>query len=745
VSETEARRLILTAATAIDPLNLDAPAEFEDEAAKRFQELKAVVRDCVRNPTDLSDVIVPVLTALGWLGAPTLLATAIPIRDQPFDLSDLINTLERLDCELEHKIVSRKELQSEATFIWLRDGHTATVVAEFKDGQAVAIDSVDASKKIIGPVPSRLEVLFVRPVKLDLILGGPQKRRRGWFLRRLSPLRPVFRQVLVLTFFSKILTLAVPLFVMAVYDRIIPSADADALHYILVGAILAVLGGLLLQNKRTQLMAFAGARLGYDTSRAVLTHILGLAAPLIEKGSMSAQIARIRDLEQVRTTISGPLALALLELPFLIIMVFVMGAISGWLAAVPFMAGGVFVGAAVVCNRIIFSRSTESAHAAARRQALILETFDNMRAIRVTGSEASWVERFAAFSRASADGNFAHARVVSAVQALAQLVTNFSALTILSIGIDGVLSGKMSAGELIATTLLGWQILLPLQGVFVSSTRIGQLQGAIRQIDTLMSLKGERASNQIAVPLNDINGSIIFDQVTFRYSPEDRPTLANVSFRAEPREVIAIVGSNGAGKSTILSLAAGLYRPQSGAIRLDGKDLRQFDPAQLRQVIAYAPQSPSLFDGTIAENMRMVNPLATDTELEEVLELAGATHSVFSLPAGLATHIDGRKARSLPSSFLGRLSLARAYSRKAPILLLDEPVGHFDFEAEFAFVEALSRERKRSTVLLVTHRPSHMALADKILILEKGAVRYFGPPDKVIDLITKAYSDVARI
>jgi ATP-binding cassette subfamily C protein/ATP-binding cassette subfamily C protein LapB len=276
----------------------------------------------------------------------------------------------------------------------------------------------------------------------------------------------------------------------------------------------------------------------------------------------------------------------------------------------------------------------------------------------------------------------------------------------------------------------------------VSSTRIGQIRGSVRQIDALMAMPGERSEDVISAPLENVQGAISFDQVTFRYGQDARPALANLSFEVAPGEVVAIVGANGAGKSSILTLIGGLYRPQGGAVRLDGRDLRQFDPVELRRVVADAPQVPSLFAGTIADNLRLAAPLATDADLEAALELAGGLDEVRKLPDGLATKIDGRSASSLPASLLGRLSLARAYVRRAPVLLLDEPVGGFDFEGEFAFVAALDELRGRSTIFVVTHRPSHMRLADKILILKDGAARYFGPPDKVIDLITQAYSDV---
>jgi ABC-type bacteriocin/lantibiotic exporter with double-glycine peptidase domain len=258
-------------------------------------------------------------------------------------------------------------------------------------------------------------------------------------------------------------------------------------------------------------------------------------------------------------------------------------------------------------------------------------------------------------------------------------------------------------------------------------------------MDRLMALRTERqGAPASAGGRRNFRGRIELERVSFRYSLDTDPALVGASLTVEPGKVVAVTGPNGGGKSTLLKLLAGLYAPQAGSVRLDGMDLRQIDPVELRRAIGYVPQECSLFRGTIAQNLRLVRPAATDEELTRALALAGALNDVGLLREGVHTRVgDGANDR-LSNSLRQKLSLARAYLTRAPVLLFDEPANTLDMEGDRWFIEAIHKLKGHATVFVVTHRPSHIRLADTAVVLYGGYVRMVGAPADALKAIGMA-------
>ncbi|WP_179166322.1 peptidase domain-containing ABC transporter [Azospirillum agricola] len=403
---------------------------------------------------------------------------------------------------------------------------------------------------------------------------------------------------------------------------------------------------------------------------------------------------------------------------------------------VPIMAVLVYLAAALIGKALTRSRVTAAATAGVRRQELLLEIVERMAAIRSMGASAIWAARYDALAARMAEANFRNAQASNTLATFSQSLATLSGLATLGFGIELVLTGVLTTGVLIGTMMLVWRTLGPLQNAFLASTRFGQLRASLRQVETLMATQPERSEAVRTERGPDIRGQVTFSHVTFRYGREAEPVLANLSFDVAAGEVIGVVGRNGGGKSTLLKLVAGLYGPQGGSVRIDGRDIRQFDPMALRRSIAFVPQVPQFFDGSLAENLRLVAPTADEAALRNALDQVGALEAVEDLPDGLNTRFDARNV-PLPAGLLARLSLARTYLRDAPIVLLDEPAANVDFEGEFAFTSTVDAFRGRSTVFFVTHRRGHLAMADKVLIIENGTTRYFGTADKVRDRIPK--------
>jgi ATP-binding cassette subfamily C protein/ATP-binding cassette subfamily C protein LapB len=302
----------------------------------------------------------------------------------------------------------------------------------------------------------------------------------------------------------------------------------------------------------------------------------------------------------------------------------------------------------------------------------------------------------------------------------------------MALGALQVIDGDMSMGGLIAVMALGWRALSPIQSGFLALGRVEQIRSAIRQIDNLMRVPIERVPGTVP-PRRTILGGITFSFVSHRYNAESDPVLFGVNFDIKPGEVVALTGHNGSGKSTAAKLAAGLYRSQTGAVLIDGVDIRQIDPIDLRQSIAFVPQVSHFFYGTISQNMRLAVPAATDEEIEAATLEARVHDEILALPEGYATRLSEQTLSALPSGFKQKLALARAYVREAPILILDEPGQALDEAGDQALMETIERLRGTTTVIIVTHRPSHMRIADRLIVMNAGKVQFDGKPEEFLD------------
>jgi ATP-binding cassette subfamily C protein/ATP-binding cassette subfamily C protein LapB len=302
-----------------------------------------------------------------------------------------------------------------------------------------------------------------------------------------------------------------------------------------------------------------------------------------------------------------------------------------------------------------------------------------------------------------------------------------SVLASLLVGVTAVLGQGMTTGALIAGMMLIWRVLGPLQAGFVLLSRWEQTRTSIRQLDSMMALETEHPPRGQARMAPPQRGDIVFQRVSLRYLAQAEPVLSGVSFSIQHGEVAAITGGDGSGKSSLMKLVAGIYRPQGGVIRINGHDVRSYDPGVLRRSIAWVPQTPELLYGTIAQNLRLARPSATDAMLQEATEMAHVREAIEALPNGFNTRVGDNSTARLPRSIQQRIALARAVLREAPILMLDEPVSGLDDECAAAVGKIIAARRGHATILMATHRPSDIRIADRVLHLSEGQLEVSVP------------------
>jgi ATP-binding cassette subfamily C protein/ATP-binding cassette subfamily C protein LapB len=295
------------------------------------------------------------------------------------------------------------------------------------------------------------------------------------------------------------------------------------------------------------------------------------------------------------------------------------------------------------------------------------------------------------------------------------------------IGATLVMAGQMTVGMLIGAMIIIWRVLAPIQQMFLMLSRYTEMAQTVTQIDGMMRLPSS-SQGETGLVRRRFSGRIGFDRVSFRYQGAPQGTLQGLSFTIEPGTFVAVRGASGSGKSSLLRLILDLYQPQVGSVQIDGVNVRQIPAENLRAAIGYVPQNPMFFHGTIAQNLRLAAPAASEDKLRRVCAEVGILGAIDQLPRGMDTLLDQSRQDSLPGGFRQALAIAQALLREPNILLLDEPAKTLDHMLEEAFIASLERRRGSTTIIMVSHRPSHIKLADQVLTLDRGQLASFGSP-----------------
>ncbi len=705
---------------AFDPWPVDEPQDVGGQAAPALPE-----------QNDLSNCLWPLLRALDWSGHPRHVAEALPHFIEALDLTGFLNAMAALGFRAKRLSGRIDRLDPRLLpCLFVPDDGPACVPLGRDDGVLTVFDGSTTHSEPRPGIAWQGTAYVFAPAE-----SGERRRssrRLGWFALTMARFRTVAGQVLGLTFLLNVLALATPLFIMAVYDRVIASHSLPTLGFLALGVGIAILGDQLLRTLRARTLAHVGARLDTIVSTAVFQKVLSLPPTLIERATVGAQMARLRDFESVRDFFTGPMGLVLLEVPFVLIFIAALAVIGGPIALVPLAMFVVFGLCAAVLMPMVRRSVARSAQAGARRQEFLAQLFGGLRAVKYGGGEAVWQARFRDVSADAAMASYRMGSLSAIIGELSHVLMVGAGVATMVFGVVRVLDGAMTTGALIASMILVWRVLAPLQVAFVTVSRLAQVQSSVAQIDSLMTLTSERDPLLRVAPLRKVQGRVSFHRVSFRYAAGTEPALLGVDFDVAPGEVCALVGFGSAGKSTVLRLILGMYQPQAGTLRLDGKDIRQIDPVELRHLIAYQPQIPDFFYGTLAQNLRLAKPDATDDEIIEAAAAAGVLDAVLDLPDGFETRIGDGRTGALSTSVLQQLNVARALVKRAPILLLDEPGKGLDAAGDQRLVTTIGRLRGNTTVFLNTHRPSHLKLADRILWLDGGVVQAFGPAEALL-------------
>ncbi|CDF92529.1 MULTISPECIES: type I secretion system permease/ATPase [unclassified Pseudomonas] len=612
---------------------------------------------------------------------------------------------------------------------WHEDGRALILPCE-ADGGEQWVSREELTADYAG------QALFARPRhELEDLRSPLVPRVEAWFRDTLKLSRWLYSDAILASLLINLLGLMVPLFVMQTYDRVVPNQATSTLWVLAVGLLIGTGFELVLRVVRAHLLDSAGKKTDVILSATLFERITGMAmkARPVTIGGFAQSI---HDFQGLREFLTAVTLTSLIDLPFAVLMLLVIGLLGGWLVVIPVVAFPITVIFAMIIQVRLRDTVQKSLALGAQRQALLIETLGGLETLKACSAESErqhqWESTHGALTRLDS-----HARSLSALATNGTLfLQQLAGMTTIVAGVYSIIAGNLSVGALVASYMLGSRVLAPLGQIAGLITRYQQAQLTMRSTDALMALPQERDAKQRPLDRTQLQGALDVQGVTFHYNDQSTPALSNASFHLKAGERVGIIGRSGSGKSTLARLVMGFYEPQEGQLLLDGLDLRQLDVADLRQQIGYVAHDLPLLAGSLRDNLTLGARYISDARMLEVAELTGVSELARQHPQGFDRPV-GERGQLLSGGQRQAVLLARALLLDPPILLLDEPTSAMDNSSEDTLRQKLHTHIQGKTLLLVTHRTSMLSLVDRLVVLDNGRIVADGPKEVVIDALRK--------
>jgi ATP-binding cassette subfamily C protein LapB len=561
--------------------------------------------------------------------------------------------------------------------------------------------------------------------------AAAEAHRSHWFWSVVRRFWANYSHIAIAAFIVNVLALAAPLFTMNVYDRVVPNGALPSLIALSIGLAIAIGFDFLLRTVRARIIDVTGKKLDVILASDIFEHVLSIKMAQ-RPGSVGILANQMRDFDAVREFFTSGTVVAATDLLFALLFIALLFVIAGPLAWIPVVVLPVMIVVGLILQRPL-NRAVKRLEAeSSARHGVLVESLSAAETVRVAGAETRmqrlWEKSVVAAARTGEDVQFWSTMSLT----LAGTAQQLTSLLMTAAGVFLILDGRLTMGALIAANMLAGRVLAPISGIAAVITRATQTVTSLRSINKLMSLERERPPGRAYLARQVKHGSIVFDDVKFKYPNAAMNALEGVSFSIAPGERVGIIGQIGSGKTTVGRLLTGLYDPDEGCILIDGVDLRQYDPADLRHGVGFVLQDIDLLFGRLRDNIALGLPSATEKQILEAARLAGVEQFAATHPLGYDLPVQ-EGGRSLSGGQKQAIGLARAIIRKPRILFLDEPTAHFDLRSEADFIERLKLLAEGDmTILVSTHRMSMLAIVDRLLVFERGHVIADGPRDQII-------------
>jgi len=552
----------------------------------------------------------------------------------------------------------------------------------------------------------------------------------------MGPFWRTYSKVILAAIFINMLAIASPIFTMNVYDRILPNKAISTLWVLSIGIGAVILFDLLLKTARESLIDYAGRKADLRISYLLFEKVLNSSLSA-RPGSTGEYANRVTQYEFVREFFTSNTISVFIDTAFVFVFLLVIYAIGGWLVIIPALAFVASVIVGLITQRRIGKRVAASMNEASQRQALLVESISTLETIKSLRAEAYLLRKWGEHSKNASNTSEKIKQLSAAAGNITQAIQQLVTVALIVAGAYAFSEGHVSTGAIIGTVMLASRAVSPLGQIAITLSRLRQAMLSLRMVNSIMAQPEDRPDTVGFVNRPIRSGAMAFRNVGFVYPGSENEVLTGLNFSVKPGERIGIIGRIGSGKTTMGRLIGRLFVPTSGELLLDGIDIRQYHPSEVRAAVGIVAQANDLFSGTIKENLLMACPEATDEQIVEAAKAAGVDDFVSRHPRGYDMNV-GERGTNLSGGQRQTMAIARLLLTRPKIVFLDEPSGSMDLASERQLIKQLKVAFDRNTTLIVsTHRFSMLELADRLIVIEQGRIVADGPKDQVIQALQK--------
>ncbi len=637
---------------------------------------------------------------------------------------DLIQAAMRLDFKVRR-----------AKFRLSRLKHVATpVIAEMKDGAFVVLASVADDKVLIkDPREDQLQEIPLKEfnklwsrqlILLTTRVGVAGVMRRfdfSWFIPELVRYRKMFREVLLASFFVQLLALLTPIFFQLVIDKVLVHHGLTTLHVLIIGLSIVSLFEIFLSALRTYVTAHTASKIDVALGARLFHHLMGLPISYFEARQAGQSVARVRELENIRSFLTGSALTLILDVFFTLVFFVVMWFYSPSLTLIVMASVPVYVLLSYFVTPVLRRRIEEKFSRGAENQTFLVESVYGVETLKAMAVEPQmqrrWEDQLAGYVGAS----FRAVNLSNVASHIAQFINKAVIAATLWYGAMLVIAGDITVGQLVAFNMLAGRVSGPILRLAQIWQDFQQVRVSVDRLGDILNTPIEADGGQSQNMQQQLQGHVEFKDITFRYKPGGPEILSEVSLDIQPGEVVGIVGPSGSGKSTLTKLLQRLYVPEKGQVLVDDTDLSMANPRWLRRQIGVVLQENVLFNRSVRENIALANPAMDFDRVVEAAKLAGAHDFILELPAGYDTILEERGS-NLSGGQRQRVAIARALVTNPKILIFDEATSALDYVSEYIIQQNMKEITKGRTVFIIAHRLAAIRNATRIVTIEKGRV-----------------------
>jgi subfamily B ATP-binding cassette protein HlyB/CyaB len=552
----------------------------------------------------------------------------------------------------------------------------------------------------------------------------------SWFIPSLVKHRRLLGEVLLVSVFLQLFALVSPLFFQVVMDKVLVHRGTSTLDVLVVGLIVVMLFESALTLLRTYVFSHTTSRIDVELGSRLFRHLLNLPLAYFEARRVGDSVARVRELENIRSFLTGSALTLVLDVLFSVLFVAVMLLYSVKLTLIVLLSLPLYILLSALVVPVLRARLEEKFSRGAENQALLVESIAGAQTVKASALEPifarKWDQQLAAYVSAS----FRTQTLASSAHEVVNLIGKLVSAAVLWFGAHAVMAGDLTVGMFVAFTMFANRVAQPIMRIAQMWTDFQQTGISVRRLGDILNTRTEVPPQAVA-QMPPVKGRITLDNVTFRYRPEAPPVLHGVSLEIRAGEVIGIVGRSGSGKSTLTKLVQRLYSPEQGRLLVDGMDIGLVDAAQLRRQVGVVLQENLLFNRSVRENIAIADPAAPLEAVIHVAQLAGAHEFISELPQGYDTVV-GEHGTGLSGGQRQRVAIARALFTNPRILILDEATSALDYESEAILHKNMAAICKGRTVIIIAHRLTAVRQAHRIIAMDKGRIAEAGPHDALV-------------